>query len=164
MKLLFALICFTSIIFLSNCNKSEDGFTHTNCDGIITDTSGTGDTAKIFMANAFSPNNDGLNDTIKPYTKDISSIVFTVYDDANNMIFSTNQLGEGWTGMPGAVSGTLFFYKIQAITSTSHNIGKCGAFAQLSCIPPQTVPLFFEDQITSDGFTLPTIDSLPTCP
>lgn len=164
MKILLSIFFISLTILLSNCTKSDEGITHINCDGIITDTLGTGDTARIYMANAFTPNNDGLNDTIKPYTKNILSISFTVYDGYNNVVFSTNQLGKGWTGMPDAISGTLFFYNIQAVTSSNHNIGKCGAFSQLLCIPVKTVPLVFEDQITSGGITLATTDSLPACP
>ncbi len=164
MKLLSPVAIIAVVFLLSNCSKSDDGITHINCDGIITDTLGTGDTARIYMPNAFTPNNDGLNDIIRPYTKSVTAIEFTVYDAANNVLFSTTQPGQGWPGVTTAPTGTLYYYKIQTTTAENHHLAKCGAFQNLSCKPVQTVPLFFEDQLTADGFTAPTLDTLYICP
>jgi gliding motility-associated-like protein len=56
----------------------------------------------IYMPNAFTPNNDGLNDVLKPYFIGIKSLsYFTVYDRWGKKIFSTNHLSEGWNGTSG---------------------------------------------------------------
>ena len=69
-------IALIATILLSNCKKSDDTVTHVNCDGLITDTLGTGDTARIYMQNAFTPNGDLKNDISRPVVKGLSSIVF----------------------------------------------------------------------------------------
>ncbi|CAN5879815.1 hypothetical protein BH11BAC4_BH11BAC4_24200 [soil metagenome] len=159
----FTAICLL-ILVLTSCTKKDNSISHTNCDGVLTDTSGTGDTARIYMPNAFTPNNDGLNDIIKPFTKSIQSINFIVYDGNNNEVFSTNQSGTGWPGLSTANSGSIYYYKIKTVTLQNHHIDKCGAFLQLSCLPPKTPDLYFEDQITANGFTAVTGESLPNCP
>ena len=53
----------------------------------------------VFVPNAFTPNNDGLNDIIKPYLVGIKSLeYFTIYNRWGQKIFSTNQMDTGWDG------------------------------------------------------------------
>ncbi len=53
----------------------------------------------VFVPNAFTPNNDGLNDIIKPYLVGIKTLdYFTIYNRWGQKVFSTNQMGNGWDG------------------------------------------------------------------
>ena len=74
------------ILLYTNCKKSNST-EGVNCIGLVTDTAGTGDIGRIYMPTAFTPNNDGLNDLVRPHTQNISSLEFTVYDDANKIVF-----------------------------------------------------------------------------
>jgi hypothetical protein len=154
------------IVLLLNCSKTGET-THTNCDGLITDTLGTNDNGRVWMPNAISPNNDGLNDLSRPITENISSIVFTIYDGNNSIVFTSTELNmHGWETTIGNDSYEIYYYKIQAVTSSGNHIGVCGELYLLKCFPSNISKssLYFEDQLTPFGFTFPTSEILPDCP
>jgi gliding motility-associated-like protein len=161
----FLLLC-TTIFFLSSCSKTADNTPPIPvfCEGLVTDTAGTGDPARVYFPNAFTPNSDGLNDVSKPVVSGISAITFTIYDLNSNVVFTTSQLNEGWhtTITPG--NSVSYFFKIQATTTSGHKIGFCGDLYKLSCKPASAPTLYFEDQLTANGFTGTTAENLPACP
>ena len=54
---------------------------------------------RIFMPNAFTPNQDGLNETFKPITSDPSvEYHMMIFDRWGKMIFETYDIHEGWDG------------------------------------------------------------------
>ena len=52
----------------------------------------------LFIPNAFSPNNDGLNDVFYIYGNGISKISWSVFDRWGELVFSSNELNRGWDG------------------------------------------------------------------
>lgn len=56
---------------------------------------------KLFIPNAFSPNNDGLNDVFKVEGKAIASGTLSIYDSWGSLVFKTNDLTKGWNGYRG---------------------------------------------------------------
>lgn len=53
----------------------------------------------IYVPRAFSPNNDGTNDLLKPILVGIQTFhYFTVYNRWGNMIFTTTDPNQGWDG------------------------------------------------------------------
>jgi gliding motility-associated-like protein len=53
----------------------------------------------VYVPTAFSPNNDGLNDVLKPYYVSIKSLsFFTIYNRWGQIVFTTNDLNKGWDG------------------------------------------------------------------
>jgi gliding motility-associated-like protein len=53
----------------------------------------------IYVPKAFSPNNDGVNDVLKPILVGIADFhYFTVYNRWGNMIFTTTDPNQGWDG------------------------------------------------------------------
>ncbi len=144
-----------------------------NCNGLITDTLGTGDEAKIFFPNAFTPNSDGYNDNFQYIVVNIHTVDLTIYDTNNNILFHSIQdsLGmppdfhpKAWSPT-GSNSFQKYYYRLQAITTSNHKIGKCGEIYQLTCKPSNLPTLFFPDQIDpSSGFSRMTSDPIPNCP
>ena len=54
----------------------------------------------IFVPSAFTPNGDGKNDVLKPYTVGISKLsYFNVYNRWGQLVFTTTELGKGWDGL-----------------------------------------------------------------
>jgi gliding motility-associated-like protein len=52
-----------------------------------------------YVPSAFTPNNDGLNDVLKPFLAGHKAFKkFTVYNRYGNVVYSTTKLGEGWDG------------------------------------------------------------------
>ena len=164
MKSILTVSLLSTILLLANCHKSNDTVTHINCNGLVTDTLGTGDNAKIYMPNAFTPNGDGRNDIIRPILQNITAFTFTIYDGNNNIVFTSSTPLQGWTTTVTANSFETYYYKIQATTNNSHKIGMCGELYKLSCRPSSSPTLYFEDQLTTGGFTGTTGEILPTCP
>ena len=55
---------------------------------------------EIFIPTAFTPNEDGLNDRLKPIPVGIASLVyFKVYNRFGELVFSTTEIGKGWDGV-----------------------------------------------------------------
>lgn len=55
--------------------------------------------ASFFAPNAFTPNNDGLNDTFKPIlTGHITDYVFTIFNRYGQVVFISRKPGFGWDG------------------------------------------------------------------
>lgn len=166
MKISILLSLAVVTLFLINCSKSDDITRQVNCDGLITDTLGTGDNATLYMPNAFTPNSDGLNDISRPITQNITSIEFTIYDGDNNVVYTTTTLGEGWITTSDPGTWQVYYYKIQVTTTGGHHIGICGELYKLSCFP-RSIPkssLYFEDQWTPGGSNVTTLETLGNCP
>lgn len=58
-------------------------------------------TADIFVANIFSPNNDGINDILLPSINaqlPVSSYSFQVYNRWGSLVYSSSDINNGWDG------------------------------------------------------------------
>jgi len=53
---------------------------------------------KIFIPNAFSPNNDGVNDEFKPVTDCNLQYSIQIFNKWGEIVFSTEDITEGWDG------------------------------------------------------------------
>jgi gliding motility-associated-like protein len=166
MKIAVAVLCVLAVLVTSSCRKKNDGVRPINCDGLVTDTAGTGDNGQVFMPNAFTPNGDGLNDIARPFVFNVASIQFTIYDENNNVVFTTTTIGQGWNTTVATGAYAKHYFRIQAITTANHKIGLCGDLYKLSCFP-RSIPksnFYFEDQLTPFGFTGVTGETLGNCP
>lgn len=77
---------YSVIVGNAGCKVSDTGFVSL-CNG------------KLFMPNAFSPNEDGINEVLKPITSD-PTIEFhmMIFDRWGKLIFETYDIHEGWDG------------------------------------------------------------------
>jgi CHU_C Type IX secretion signal domain len=165
--LLLAIVVSSIVQSCRNTDKEESSIGRlTNCEGLISDTLGTNDNARIFMPSAFTSNGDGKNDLIKPTITNATAISFTLFNSNNTVVFSTTQPNQGWTApfIPSN-SYSIYYYKIQITTAANRKIGICGEVYHLACYPP-AIPrgnIYFEDQLTPNGFTGATTEVLPNC-
>lgn len=74
----------------------------------------------IYIPNAFTPNNDGINDVFKPSLNNIEedSYQFSVFNRWGNLLFETTAAGQGWNGIHGGTASPegVYVYVIKAIT------------------------------------------------
>lgn len=74
---------------------------------------------EIFIANAFTPNGDGVNDTFAPIIQNaqISDFEFVIFDRYNGRVFSTTNQTERWDGTCRgsyvAEGGYVYYLKIK---------------------------------------------------
>jgi hypothetical protein len=165
MKPFITIFILCTVLFLSSCTKSSERPAPVNCNALITDTTGTGDTAKLFVPTAFSPNGDFLNEIFRPIGFFISAIDVKVYDENNNIVFSTQTLGEGWHPTVSSNIYRKYYYRVQAATNSNHKIGSCGNLYIVNCLPADAnmFSFNFEDQLTQNGFTSPTLETPGDC-
>ena len=87
-------------------------------------------TPKILMPNAFTPNDDGRNDIIKPVLTFIpQKYVFQVFDRWGSQIFSTQNPDEGWDGSVnggGKASEGVYIYYILLTTTKGIEVEQRG--------------------------------------
>lgn len=159
------ILLFLLLVLLVGCKKkSSPAFI---CD--VEQNIPEGDSARLLMPNAFTPNGDGINDRIFPIFKNLVELEFTVYDQNNNVLFHTNKLN-GSLYDPGSTdkSLTVYYYKIKAITTSGNPALKCGKIYGLTCLPSGSTmhSFLFSDQFDfslPDGYQKVTADYLPFC-
>lgn len=85
----------------------------------------------LIMPNAFTPNNDGINDTFAPVFLGLSNITLDVFDTWGSIVYSeTGTNIRGWNGMVKdlAAENGNYYYKITLKTFYDHTIVEKGAF------------------------------------
>jgi len=81
----------------------------------------------MVIPNAFTPNNDGLNDVLKVmHNSTILSInYFRVFNRAGNLIYETKNMNEGWDGkINGSIADADAYYWIVEYNTWDHKIFK----------------------------------------
>jgi gliding motility-associated-like protein len=151
-------------IALSFCKK-DNSPRLTNCDNLVNDPV-VNDGSYVAVPNAFTPNGDGLNDEFRVIANKISKFKLTIHDNKNNIIFSTQNMSEGWNPGTALEAGTKFYYRVEAEAQTGRKIGVCGEMLYLSCLPKNTniALLNFQDEIDAFGnFTSVTAEPQTQC-
>ncbi|NOT50648.1 MAG: PKD domain-containing protein [Chitinophagaceae bacterium] len=87
----------------------------------------------IYVPSAFTPNNDGKNDDIKPFFPGNYQLKeFSIFDRWGNKLFTTSQRGAGWDGkIKGVAQGTGVYVWIVSVIDahTGLKIERKGTFA-----------------------------------
>ena len=110
---------------------------------IVTDIAGCADSAfirvKVFKTNpyvfvptAFTPNNDGRNDVIRPIAVGVQKInYFSIYNRWGQMVFTTTENMKGWDGRIGGVlqNSGVYAWMVSAIDYTGKTIFLKGTVA-----------------------------------
>lgn len=72
------------------------------------------DCATLYVPNAFTPNNDGLNDIFITYGKKLNSFHIQIYNETGEILFESTNIEEGWDGtfQGNNVETGNYFYRI----------------------------------------------------
>ena len=87
------------------------------------------DYCDLFMANAFSPDNDLLNAEFKPVGKNITVKLFQIYNRWGELIFETDKDNTGWNGQYKGkpCEQDLYLWKLYYATPSGRYIKKSNA-------------------------------------
>jgi gliding motility-associated-like protein len=83
----------------------------------------------IYMATAFTPNNDGKNDLFIPFPVGIKQLsYFRVFNRWGQLLYSTNTLHKGWDGKFGGAeqASGVYVWMVQGVTLSGAVIKKTG--------------------------------------
>ena len=86
--------------------------------------------AGMYLPNAFTPNNDGLNDIFRPIPLGIKTFLsFKIFDRFGNLIYSTSRPKAGWDGTLNGkpLDQAIFAWVVEAIDYENNKIFKKGS-------------------------------------
>ncbi len=94
------------------------------------------DYCDLFMANAFTPGNDLVNNIFMPRGRNITVTSFQIYNRWGELIFETNRDGEGWDGKFNGdyCPDGLYIWKLHYNTVNGPYLKKNNAFGQVLLI------------------------------
>ena len=94
------------------------------------------DYCDLFMANAFSPGNDLVNNVFMPRGRNISVKLFQIYNRWGELVFETDMDNVGWDGTYKGeiVQEGLYIWKLFYTTPNGPYIKKSNAFGQILLI------------------------------
>lgn len=77
-----------------------------------------GNLASVYMPNAFTPNDDDVNDVFTPQLLDIVSYEFLIFNRWGQLVFSSQEIGEGWDGKFNGepAKSEVYVYTLVALT------------------------------------------------
>ena len=92
-----------------------------------------GEYCDLFMANAFSPGNDWVNEVFMPKGRNIDVQLFQIFNRWGEMVFETDQNNTGWNGTYKGelVQEGLYIWKLYYTTKNGPYIKKSNAFGQV---------------------------------
>ncbi len=81
-----------------------------------------------YIPNAFTPNNDGVNDKFRVYGRSLSSVYLTVFDRFGEKVFESENMNDGWDGKFKNVTLNpgIYIYRAKIETLTGATIIKKG--------------------------------------
>lgn len=112
----------TSTIYTVTITDAN-GCTATAMVSILVKAFCSGNEKDIFIANIFSPNNDGKNDALKAQGNGLKDIYWAIFDRWGNKVFETTDLSKTWDGTyrgEMVVAGT-YFYILKATCIQSNS-------------------------------------------
>jgi gliding motility-associated-like protein len=84
---------------VSITNGSCSAIASNKVSAIFQECAALGET-KVFVPKAFTPNNNGANDLLRPFFINVKELrYFRIYNRWGQLVFQTRTIGEGWNGL-----------------------------------------------------------------
>ena len=152
MKPLISITLALLLFSFAQCKKDKKDVRAIACNNLMNDKIEAGDDCFVAVSNAFTPNEDGLNDRFVIFYKNIKTSKVTVYDDQGNVAFQSGDLSQLWAPEYDVVSKT-FYYRVEAVSNTNKRIELCGEVYPLKCAPKNSSTAFyFQSQWNGNNF------------
>lgn len=166
-----AFLSVAGFLMLSACKGPQLSPQPSPCDQAWSDFPDA-DNALVFMPNAFTPNGDGLNETLAVQGIHLASLDYKLYNENFQQVFHTTTPGEGFrpATLSAGAAPALYHYRITATSNAGNTITLCGTAYSLRCIPEgwNAAALIFPDQYNAmapDGYQTGTSgEQLGACP
>lgn len=126
-------LCALTALLVAGCGKNESAPDY--CTAQEQRTLPAGDSASLFVPNAFTPDGDGLNEFFGPAGKDIATISFTVFDEKGKQVYHSTELNGHYAAPTPEHHYKRYFFQVQATTLHGHTLAWCGSAYALTCIP-----------------------------
>lgn len=86
---------------------------------------------EVFIANAFSPNNDNFNDVLHVKSNCLTNFSFKIFDRWGEKVFETTDLNYGWDGTfrGKAMDTAVFMYTLDGFLSNGDAVKKSGTIS-----------------------------------
>ena len=102
---------YTEEYYLATGNYFYNGISSVGCDSLAQIELTILPSNVFYVANSFTPNNDGVNDLFFPVFNNVESIIFIIYDRWGNVLFRTDDSqSDGWDGFNNALPLPLSTY------------------------------------------------------
>jgi gliding motility-associated-like protein len=83
------------------------------------------DSYRLYMPNAFTPNNDGLNDVFVAKGGGVKEFTMYIFDRGGNIVFGSNDMKKGWDGKIANdtlwPSEDVLYYVVRAVDSSGQS-------------------------------------------
>jgi gliding motility-associated-like protein len=88
---------------------------------------------KLFLPDAFTPNNDGVNDVFIPKGKYVREFSMTIFNRWGEIVFHTDKFSQGWDGnYKGDHAGAdAYAYLIEAVDYFGKKVNRKGTVTLL---------------------------------
>ncbi|MFP4091103.1 MAG: gliding motility-associated C-terminal domain-containing protein [Cyclobacteriaceae bacterium] len=92
--------------------------------------------ARIFFPNAFTPNGDGINDVFVYKASLLQSVNFKIYNRWGELLFFTEEIGEGWNGryQNSAAPQGVYIYELQVTDEMGNFLTRRGNFSLIGSV------------------------------
>jgi len=85
------------------------------------------------VPNAFTPNSDGKNDAVHVHSESIQSMIFYIYDQWGELVFTSTDIQNGWDGTYKGKKEPVgvYVYYVQATMIDGRKVTKNGTITLL---------------------------------
>lgn len=105
---------FQSSVFPEDTGRVVMSFTNQHgCDSIHTVI--TEIEPRIYIPNAFSPNDDGINDVFRVFANDLRDLEYSIYNRWGSRVFETHHINRGWDGTFNGRNASEGVYVIEGV-------------------------------------------------
>ena len=167
-RIMMIPLAFCAMLFLERCSKKNESSLPESCKQLVMMDS------VLFLPNAFTPDNNGLNDGFRPLgkTTEWTDYSFSVFSLNGQLVFETTNPQDAWNGhLKQQISSPTLFRVAVTLKYKEQLIDKCtyvywlandGTCVRIGDVHPGT--LYFEDMFNMETGSIFYMSAENLCP